>query len=122
MPSRRAAASHAAALPFISGRLDCSFSILRCTRRAIDSVTRMSTLRRPDASDTARCDRCPKGSARRLEQFNGVPVRILDLDLATARADFQLVAKAQVRLLQFRDEPWQVGDLEHHSIPAAWLL
>ena len=44
------------------------------------------------------------GSASRLEQLDGISVRILDLDLATTGTGFHLVAKTKSRFLQVSDE------------------
>jgi phosphoserine phosphatase len=58
----------------------------------------------------------------RFEELDGIPICVLDLDLATARACFHLVAKANPGLLQFSDETRKIRDLQHHPVPAARLL
>ena len=47
-------------------------------------------------------------SVSRLEQFDRISVRILDLDLATTGTGFDLIAKMKSRLLQFSDEAWKI--------------
>ena len=64
----------------------------------------------------------PAVSAGRLEQFDRIPVRILDLDLAAPGTGFHLVAKMKSRLLQFSDKGWKIGDFQHDAIPPAGLL
>jgi hypothetical protein len=59
---------------------------------------------------------------RRLEQLDGIPVGVFQLDLFPGRADFHLVAKTQARLLQRRDKRGQVRSAKHHAIPSARLL
>ena len=61
-------------------------------------------------------------SASRLEKLDRISIRILDLDLSTARPRLHLVAKSKSGLLEFGDEAWKIRDLQHDSIPAAWLL
>src|SRR5215510_12328878 len=62
------------------------------------------------------------GSASWFEEFDGIPVRILYLDLSTTGTGLHLVAKVKPRLLQFSDEAWKIGDFEYHPIPPAGLL
>src|SRR5439155_18607001 len=62
------------------------------------------------------------GSASRFEELDGIPVRILDLDLSATGTAFHFVAKTKSRLLQFVDEAPKIRDPQHHSIPATWLL
>src|SRR5690242_13394239 len=62
------------------------------------------------------------GSASRLEQFDWIPVGVLDLDLATTGAAFHLVTKLKSCLLQFSEEGGKIGDLQHDAIPSARLL
>ena len=62
------------------------------------------------------------GSARWFEELDGIPVRIFDLDLTPARPALHVVAKTKSCLLQFLDEAWQIGDVQHHAIPAARFL
>ena len=64
----------------------------------------------------------PGSVASRLEELDGISVRILDLDLAPRGTALHLVAKAQSDLLQLRDEAGKIGHLQHHPIPAARLL
>src|SRR5262245_24756709 len=61
-------------------------------------------------------------SASRLEELDGIPVRIFDLNLSTSRAGLHLVAEPKSRVLQFSDEPRQIGDLQDDPVPAAALL
>src|SRR5262249_6629179 len=82
--------------------------------------------KRSPAPCTARTIKAPlrRGtkSASRFEELDGISVRILDLDLPTTRTGFHLVAKLKSGLLQFRDQIWQIGDLQDDPIPAARLL
>ena len=59
---------------------------------------------------------------RRLEQFNGVSVRILQLNLPAARPDLHFVAELKAGLLQPLDTSRKVRHLENDAIPSAWLL
>src|SRR5687767_6283576 len=61
-------------------------------------------------------------SASRFKQLDGISVGILDLNLPTTGTGFHLVAKPKSCRPQFRDQPWQIGHSQDHSIPAAWLL
>jgi hypothetical protein len=62
------------------------------------------------------------GSAIGFEELDGIPVWILDLDLPSSRTGLHLVAKPQSSLLQFGDEPRQIGNVQDDPIPAARLL
>jgi RNA polymerase sigma-70 factor (ECF subfamily) len=61
-------------------------------------------------------------SASRFEEFDRVPVRVLDLNLAATGPRFHLVAKPSGGLFQFRNESRQIADLQHDTIPAARFL
>ena len=60
--------------------------------------------------------------ARRLEQLDRVAVRIFELDLLAAGADFDLVAKAQPSLPQCLHLRGKVHHLEHHAVPSTRFL
>src|SRR5438552_1690101 len=62
------------------------------------------------------------GSTCGLEQFDGIPVRIFDLDLASGRSCLQVVPEGQAYLLQLVDECGKILDPQHQSIPTAGLL
>jgi hypothetical protein len=61
-------------------------------------------------------------STCRLEQFDGIPVRIFNLDLTAGRSGLQVVSAWYVCLLQHVDECAQIFDPKHHAIPTAGLL
>jgi hypothetical protein len=61
-------------------------------------------------------------SARGLEQFHRIPVRILDLDLLAARTRLHVVSEMEAGAAQRRDERWKVGDSKDDTIPSAGLL
>src|SRR5687767_10393660 len=63
-----------------------------------------------------------RGSARRLEELDGIPVRIFDLDLTAAGTAQHLVAKVDASLLQGVDALRQVGDPKHDAVPSARFL
>ena len=62
------------------------------------------------------------GSASRLEQFDRIPVRIHDLDLATTRTCLHLVAKGDVSALEFGDARGEIDHPQHHTVPPTWRL
>src|SRR5262245_16725152 len=61
-------------------------------------------------------------SGRGFEQFDRVPVGVLDLDLSAARTGFHLIPERQPGVLQRVDECRQIGDLQDHAVPAARFL
>src|SRR5512138_1251834 len=71
---------------------------------------------------------CPRGKVKprltscRLEQLDGIAVRIEQLDLPTSRPDFHLVAESQTVLLELRNDVSQGCYSQNDAIPAARLL
>ena len=59
---------------------------------------------------------------RWFEQLNGVAIRIFELDLSAARADFHLIAKTQFRLPQPFDATGEIRDTKNDAVPSARLL
>ena len=60
-------------------------------------------------------------SLSRLEQLDRIAVRIFQLDLLAARADFHVVAKMESGLFQLRDPRSEIGHLKNHAIPSTGL-
>src|SRR5688500_5937246 len=58
----------------------------------------------------------------RLEQLDGIPVRIFDLDLLTAGSRLHAVPKEKTGFSQPFDERRKVLDAQHDTIPAAGFL
>jgi hypothetical protein len=60
--------------------------------------------------------------ASRLEQFDGIPIRIFDLNLPPAWAGFHVIPKVHASVLQSFYRAREVVYAQDDAIPAAWLL
>src|SRR5882762_6438971 len=59
---------------------------------------------------------------RRLEELDGVAIRILELDLPAGRAGFHFIAKMHARVLQRFDHGRKIGDAKNDPVPSARFL
>ena len=59
---------------------------------------------------------------RRFEQLDRVSVRILDLNLASAWADFHLIPKVDASILQGRDARLKIRNAKHDTVPTTRFL
>jgi len=57
-----------------------------------------------------------------LEQLEGIPIGIEQLDLLAARSDFHLISKLKPLRFQLLDARWKIGDTKHHAIPSSCFL
>src|SRR5262245_6531066 len=60
--------------------------------------------------------------SRGLEQLDRIAVRVFDLNLASARTGFHLVAEAEAAALERGDAAWKVRDFQDDAVPPAGLL
>jgi hypothetical protein len=60
------------------------------------------------------------GTRRRLEQFEGIPVRIFDLDLTAPWTNLHLVAERHPGLLQAADARRKIDHPQHDAVPPTW--
>jgi hypothetical protein len=60
--------------------------------------------------------------SRWFEQLDRVAVRILDLNLASARASFHLIPEADASILQGRDARLKIRNAQHDTVPTTRFL
>src|SRR5438477_5459845 len=65
---------------------------------------------------------CGSSMGSRLEQLNRVAVRIFNLNLFAARANFHFISETQTRLFEVSNLRTQILHLKQHTVPPAGLL
>jgi len=66
---------------------------------------------------TTSADRLSSGTRCRLEQFEGIPVRMFNLDLPSSWTNLHLVTKGHSGVLEGGDARGKVDHPQHHAVP-----
>src|SRR5262245_31581377 len=104
-----------------------SSSVTNCTALITTHLLRMTQQQEADADLQQPLTAAPACSPRAgfltgFTQLDRIAVRVLDLNLTSARTGFHLVAEADPGALESGDTAGEVRDAQHDAVPAAGLL